>query len=120
MLIVTGMQALNHLSVKIAVGASLVYAVVAILFNLFNGAVVLVVGPVSELYVSTFWNLKNLLVSSLVLVAVLVGVVASITAMVRHRDARLVAFLTLTLSCVGLSVRLLDLSQFLTGLIHRS
>ena len=109
---------MNHLSLRIAVGAALVYAVVAILFNLSNSLIVLVVGPTSELYGSTLWTLKNLAVSTVVLIAVLVGSVASITALVRHRDTRLVAFLSLTLCAVGLSVRLLDVSQFLTQRLH--
>lgn len=111
---------MNHLSVKIAVWASFAYALIAILYNLSNGLIVLAVGPVSELYISPLWKLKDLLVSSSVMVAVLVGVSASITALVRHREARLVAFITLTLSCVGLSQRMVDISQFLSGLIHRS
>ena len=110
---------MKHLSVKIAVGASLAYALIAILFNLITALIVLVVGPVSELYSSPLWSLKNLAVSSLVLVSVLVGVVASITALVRHREARLVAFLALTLSCVGLSVQGLNASQMLTQWLHR-
>lgn len=110
---------MNHLSVRIAVGASLVYALIAILFNLSNGVVFLLVGPYSDLYGAPLWNLKNLVVSSLVLVAVLVGLVASIVSLVRHRDARLVSFLSLTLSCVGLSVRLQDICSFLSQLLHR-
>lgn len=111
---------LNHLSVRIAVGASLVYAVIAIVFNISNGVLFLMLGPYSDLYNSPLWNLKNLVVASLILVAVLVGLVASIVSLVRHRDARLVAFLTLTLSSVGLSVRLQDFCSFLTQLLHRS
>ena len=107
------------LSVKIAIGGALAYAAIAILFNLLTALIVLVVGPTSELYSSAIWNLKNLLASSLVLVAVLVGVVGSITALVRHRAARLVAFLCLTLSCVGLSVQGIAFSQFLSQLLHR-
>ena len=111
---------LNHLSVRIAVGASLIYAVIAIVFNLSTGVLFLLIGPYSDLFSSPLWNLKNLVVASLILVAVLVGVVASIISLVRHRDARLVAFLTLTLSSVGLSVRLQDFCSFLTQLLHRS
>jgi len=111
---------LKHLSVKIAVGASLAYALIAILFNLITALIVLAVGPMSELYSSPVWTLKNVAVSSLVLVSVLVGVGASVTALVRHRDARLVTFLALTLSCVGLSVQGLNASQILSQWLHRS
>lgn len=107
------------LSVKIALGGALAYAAIAILFNLLTALVVLVVGPTSELYSSALWNLKNLLTSSLVLVAVLVGAVSSITALVRHRESWLVPFLCLTLCCVGLSVQGIALGQFLSQLIHR-
>lgn len=109
---------LNHLSVRIAVGASLVYALIAILFNLSEGVLAVLLGPYSDLFSSPLWTLKDLGVSTVVLIAVVVGVVASVISLVRHRDARLVAFLALTLSSVGLSVRLMDILRSLARVLH--
>ena len=106
---------MKYLSVKIAVGASLVYAFIAIFFNIFT-ALFFVASP--DIIASAPYNIFKVAVSILILPSVSVGFFASIVVLLRHAHSRLVGFLSLTLSSVGLSQGFTQISLYLGRLIH--
>lgn len=107
---------MKHVSVMVAVVASLIYALIAIFFNVFSALLFMLS---AEAITSSAYNIFKFTASILILISVLVGFFASIVVLFRRTDFRLIGFLTLTLSSVGLSQRFIDISVFLGKLMNR-